>query len=84
MSSSKSFYFHCYISFKKVNLNIWQTGHDLFEISGVPVWLNNHHVFETYTLCEMSCPPNCPHPPPQAALPHFVWQHFHHLFEIEL
>jgi hypothetical protein len=28
--SSKTFYFQCYKCLKKVNLNVWQTCHDLF------------------------------------------------------
>ncbi len=34
----------------KKNLNAWQTCHDLFQLSGVSVWLNNHDIFETFTL----------------------------------
>jgi hypothetical protein len=33
---------------KKVNMNVWQTCHDLFEISGIHVRLGKHHIFETF------------------------------------
>jgi hypothetical protein len=49
-SSSKTFYFQCLKCFKKENLNVWQTCHDLFYISGVPVWFRSHHLFESCTL----------------------------------
>jgi hypothetical protein len=35
---------------KKVNLNVWQTCHDMFEISGVAVWFRSHHIFECFPL----------------------------------
>jgi hypothetical protein len=30
--------------FIKVNLNVWQTCHDLFQIPGVLVWFRSHHI----------------------------------------
>ncbi len=35
---------------KKVNLNVWQTCHNLFEISSVSVWFRSHHIFECFPL----------------------------------
>jgi hypothetical protein len=61
--------------FLKVNLNVWQTCHDLFQISVVPVWFRSHHIFECYifsgyrasTMSHQTSPtlhwrqPPCPH-----------------------
>jgi hypothetical protein len=58
---------------KEVNLNVWQTCHHLFQISGVPVWFRSHHIFECYTLsgyiastmCNQTAPtPHCWLPSP--------------------
>jgi hypothetical protein len=43
-SSSKHFTFNDISVFKKVNLNVWQTCHDLFEISSVTVWFRSHSI----------------------------------------
>ncbi len=50
LSSSKTFYFQCYTCSKIVYHNVEQSGHDLFQISGVPVWFWSHHIFECFTL----------------------------------
>ena len=83
----KHFTFSAISVLKKVNLNVWQTCHNLFEISGVPVWFRSHHIFECFPLgvnrARTMSHQTAPHPPLQAALPPCVWQHNLHPFERE-
>jgi hypothetical protein len=48
--TQRLFNFNAISVLKIVNLNVWQTCHDLFEISGVPVWFRSHHIFESFPL----------------------------------
>ncbi len=77
-----------YKCLKKVNLNVWQTSHHLFEISGVPVWFRSHHTCECYTLSSYRARSmnhqTAPTPHYRQPSPHFVWQHYLHPFEREL
>jgi hypothetical protein len=48
--TQRLFNFNARSVLKKVNLNVWQTCHDLFEIPGVPVLFRSHHLFECFHL----------------------------------
>jgi hypothetical protein len=48
--AEKQFTFNSISVFKKVQLNLWQNCHDLFWISGVPVWFRCNHIFGCYIL----------------------------------
>ncbi len=71
--TQRLFNFNALSVLKKVNPNVWQTCHDLFEISGVPVWFRSHHIFECFPwvvpepalwVIRLPPPPTTGSPPP--------------------
>ncbi len=84
----KHYNFNAISVLKKVNLNLWQTCHHLFQISGVPAWFRSHHIFEWYPVCGYRASTmshqTAPTPHYRQPSPLSVWQHNHNPFEREL
>jgi hypothetical protein len=82
------FNFNAISVLKKVNLNVWQTCHVLFEISGVPVWFRSHHIFKCFLLggnrASTMSHQTAPTPLYRQPSPLSVWQHNLHPFGREL
>ncbi len=81
--TQRLFHFNATSVLKKVNLNVWQTCHDLFEISGVPVWFRSHHIFECFplggnrasTMSHLTAPPPTTGSPPPSLYGSITFTH---------